>query len=309
MDLAPICLFTYNRLAETQQTVSALQKNHLAGQSTLYIFSDGWKNEEAKEKVVEVRDFLKTITGFKEIIIIEGEANKGLAKSIITGVSKIIEKHGKVIVVEDDLILTESFLDFMNQSLSKYASETKVFSVSGFCLKMDPPKNYNADMFFWGRAHSWGWGTWADRWVTVDWDIKDWESFKNNPDEIKKFTSYGTDLFKMLRNSMEGRISSWFIRFTYNQFKQGKLTVYPCLSKVINIGFVEDATNCRSYNRNVVNFDKSGKREFIFSDDLRILPPIRKQMFHYKSYSYRIVGKLLTYLMRYGIIKQNTQKI
>lgn len=307
--LAPICLFTYNRLDETIQTVESLKNNLLAKESNLFIFSDGPKDESSSHKVAEVRDYINTIEGFKTIEIIESPCNKGLATSIISGVSSVLKKFDSVIVVEDDLVLSTNFLDFMNKSLQVYKTEERVFSISGYCLKVRPPKNYLYDMFFWGRAHSWGWATWSNRWNTIDWEIKDWDSFKKNKKDISNFNSYGTDMFSMLKNSMEGKVNSWFIRFTYNQFRQNKLTVYPLQSKVINRGFIEESTHCNTYNRNTVYFDKSGLNAFRFSQEIAILQTFRKQLFHYKSYSYRVVGKILTILMQKGIIKQNSQKI
>lgn len=307
--LAPICLFVYNRIEETRLTIEALQKNYLAPESELFIFSDGYKDEIDRQKVKEVRLYIRTIKGFKSITIYESRNNKGLAPSIIAGVTKVLNIHGKVIVVEDDLLLSSNFLEYMNQSLSIYSEESKVFSISGFCLKIKKPKYYAYDVFMWGRAHSWGWATWQDRWETIDWEIKDWDTFSCNKEEIKKFNSFGTDLFRMLKNSIEGHVSSWFIRFTYNQFKQEKLTVYPFLSKVINNGFMHEATHCNSYNRNLVNFDQTDQDKYSFTSELVIDENIRKQLFHYKSYSYRIVGKLLTILMRSGIIKQKKQNV
>ncbi|MGS0525317.1 hypothetical protein ACU8V7_09110 [Zobellia nedashkovskayae] len=147
---APICLFTYNRLSETRQTVEALQKNYLAKDSNLFIFSDGPKNESSSHKVNAVREYLKSIDGFKSITIYESIENKGLANSIISGVTQVIEKYGKVIVVEDDLVLSENFLSFMNKSLTYYKTIPKVFSISGFCLKITAPKKFQYDMFFLG---------------------------------------------------------------------------------------------------------------------------------------------------------------
>jgi hypothetical protein len=305
--MAPICLFTYNRLVETRLTIESLKCNYLAMDSELTIFSDGPKNEDSIKAVQDVRNYLKTITGFKNITIIERDMNFGLAKSIITGVTQVINDFGSVIVLEDDLITSKNFLSFMNQSLKYYKYIDKVFSVSGFCLEIDKPNNLSNDAFFWGRAHSWGWATWDDRWATVDWSIADWSDFKHDRKRIKEFNSYGTDLFGMLRKSMLGKINSWYVRFNYNQFKQARLTVYPFESKVVNIGFTDSATHCDTYNRNSVLFDQSGKIDFEMPEVTEIVPSIRTQLFKYKSISYRIVGKLLTYLMKLRIIKQRVK--
>src|SRR5688572_7223408 len=120
--LAPVALFVYNRPWHTRQTVKALQNNFLADETELFIFSDGPKNDDSKAAVQEVRDYLKTIEQFKNITIIEQEKNLGLANSIISGVTEIVNKYGKIIVIEDDLISSRYFLKYMNDALDKYLS-------------------------------------------------------------------------------------------------------------------------------------------------------------------------------------------
>ncbi|MDT0642311.1 glycosyltransferase [Zunongwangia sp. F363] len=309
MDFAPICLFTFNRLEETKTTVESLSNNLLSSESELFVFSDGPRNDIEKLKVQEVRDYLREINGFKKIEIYESEINKGLAKSIIEGVSKIIEVHGKVIVVEDDLILSKNFLSFMNQSLNEYANTEDIFSVSGFSFKIKPPKDYSLDAYVWGRAHSWGWATWNNRWGTIDWEIRDFEKFKIDKKLQREFNKYGSDLSNMLLASMEGRVDSWFIRFTYNQFKKGKYTVFPVQSKVVNNGFMQNATHTNTYNRIKVLFDESEEVAFNFPKDISIDSTIGRSVYRYKSLGYRITGKFLTILMKVGLIKQRKTTI
>lgn len=114
MKLAPITLFVYNRPDHTNKTIEALKKNKFAKESELFIFSDGPKKQEDASKVKEVRKYLKTIDGFNDVFIKESEKNKGLANSIISGVTEVINKYRKVIVLEDDLITSPVFLEYMN---------------------------------------------------------------------------------------------------------------------------------------------------------------------------------------------------
>ena len=175
--LSPICLFTYNRLDETRQTVEALKRNFLAPLSCLYIFSDGPKDETITQKVNEVRQYIKTIGGFKAIKIFESPVNRGLAKSIIDGVTQIIEKYGRVIVLEDDLITSPNFLDFMNYALEFYQNKERVLSISGYSFSINYPNDYKYDVAIGFRASSWGWATWKDRWNKIDWRVNDYSSF------------------------------------------------------------------------------------------------------------------------------------
>src|SRR5690606_5372017 len=157
-ELSPICLFTYNRLYETKQTVDSLKKNNLAKESVLYIFSDGWKNENSKISVQAVRNYLDTITGFKEIYVIKNSINKGLAKSITDGVSKVLDLFETVIVLEDDIITSPNFLDFMNQALFFYSGDKSIQTISGYT----PLVKLKEDNFKFDRPFPWGWATWKE---------------------------------------------------------------------------------------------------------------------------------------------------
>ncbi len=301
---APICLFTYNRLAETVQTIEYLKKNFFAQQSELFIFSDSYKDEKSRHKVEAVRNYIRTVDGFKSIHIFEMQTNMGLAKSIISGVNKVITEYGKVIVLEDDLITSTNFLDYMNQALDYYEDNSKVFSVAGYSIKVTPPDNFKSDVYFKGRATSWGWATWKDRWQSVDWQLKDIDVFLSSNSRKRKMRRHGDDLLKMLSDHIKGRNDSWAIRFAYNQIKGNKLTVAPIISKVRNIGFGGEATHCKAvYSRDKVLFDISGKRDFSFAAKTQLEPIIERQLRLHSSKFQRAIGKVLNYLISKKIIK------
>jgi len=177
MELSPIILFVYNRLQHLQKTIVYLLRNHLASQSVLYVFSDGPKDAADGDKVTEVRDYIKTVRGFKEIIISENETNLGLAYSIIKGVTQVINLHGKVIVLEDDQIVAGDFLSFLNDSLEYFRDDDRIFSISGYTPKVTIPVGYHDEIFLFQRTSSNGWGTWVNRWNSVDWNVSDFETF------------------------------------------------------------------------------------------------------------------------------------
>jgi len=236
-DLAPIIIFTYRRVIN--KTIDTLRANTLATHSHLYIFSDGNKNEKDLEDVEEVRKYLRTIKGFKSIHIIESPKNKGLANSIISGVSRVMDKYGKVIVLEDDLIVSNDFLEYMNDTLNFYKSDKRIWSISGYSPNLPCLENYNDDLYLSLRGSSWGWATWQNRWDKVDWEIKDFEKLKQNKSLQNKFNLAGNDMYKMLELQMSGVIDSWFIRNFYTQFRQKSYTIYPKKSKIINDGFTD----------------------------------------------------------------------
>ncbi len=244
---APITLFVYNRLDHTRQTVESLRKNELAQESDLFIFSDGPKNPETAKEISEIRDYLKTITGFKSITVIEREKNIGLANSIIDGVTDIVTKYGKIIVLEDDLVTSPYFLSYMNQGLDMYEHEDKVASIHGY---MYPTKDALPETFFIRGADCWGWATWK----------RAWNIFEPNGqkllDEIieqklQKQFNFGNsyDYLRMLKGQIAKRNNSWAVRWYASAFLKHKLTLYPGTSLVKNIGF--DGTGTHSSDTNI----------------------------------------------------------
>lgn len=236
MKLAPVVIFTFNRLEHTKKTIEELKINILAEETEIFIFSDGPRTEEENKKVELVRQYIRNIDGFKSVEIIESKNNKGLAKSVIEGVTEIINKYEKVIVLEDDLVTSKFYLKYMNESLELYEKRNDIWSISGYGPDIDIPSTYKEDVYITRRGSSWGWATWKDRWNSIDWDIKEYSEFRTDKKEIDKFNEFGKDLSPMLEDQIKGRIDSWAIRWVFNQYKKDMWTIYPIKSLVRNIG-------------------------------------------------------------------------
>lgn len=297
-DCAPVAFFCFRRINETKKAMASLSENYLAEQTVLYVFSDGARNLDEVDEVNEVRSYLSTIKGFKEVIIEESLENKGLANSVIDGVGKVTKKHGKVIVVEDDLVTSRNFLDFMNQALMAYKSSHKVLSVSGFTLNLK--KLSNTDDYYVGyRASSWGWGTWEDRWNEIDWSLSDYSSTVSDQRFRKRFLLGGSDMLQMLKNQNSGKIDSWAIRFCYHQAKFDMVTIFPMISKVVCIGFGSSATHTIYGRRFSTPLDPGDKRKFSFTGLLEIDREIAKQFRSKFSIHARALDKVLGGIFRF----------
>ena len=249
-NLAPIILFCYNRPWHTEQTLEALSRNELAEQSVLYIYCDGAKenaSDEMRQKITEVRQVVRKRQWCKEVHIVEAEKNKGLANSIIDGVTEVVNRHGKVFVLEDDLVSSPYMLKFVNQALDYYQDCAGVFSVSVNrppLSKMQIPEDYPYDVFACLRSYSTGWGTWKDRWEKVDWTMDDFDRCKQNPDMLRALCRLGDDFPPMMQMQEDGKIDSWAVRFGFAHFKHHAVAILPCKSYVTNIGF--DGTGTHS---------------------------------------------------------------
>jgi hypothetical protein len=242
MTFAPIALFVYNRPAHTRQTVEALLKNELAGESDLFIFSDAPKKPEAVAAVQEVREYIKTVGGFKSVSIVERDENLGLANSIIDGVTSVVNERGRIIVLEDDLVTSPYFLRFMNDALDMYEREESVISIHGY---MYPVMDKLPETFFLRGADCWGWATWKRGWELFEPDGgKLLASLKSQHLE-REFNFGGSyDYLEMLDSQVKGENDSWAIRWYASAFLKNKLTLYPGRSLVLNIGNDSSGTHC-----------------------------------------------------------------
>ena len=238
---APIVLFVYNRLWHTQQTVEALQKNKLASESELFIYSDDAKNEDARVSVDEVRKYIDNITGFKKNTVIKRDKNWGLANSIIDGVTQIVNEYGRIIVLEDDLVTSPYFLKFMNEGLTLYENEDKVASIHGYIYPIDNLP----DTFFIKGADCWGWATWKEAWDIFEPNgqkILDDLKSRRLEKEADFNNSYG--FTQMLKDQINGKNNSWAVRWYMSAFLKDMLTLYPGKSYVQNIGNDDSGTHC-----------------------------------------------------------------
>lgn len=241
MMYSPIVLFVYNRPYQTNEVLTSLSKCMYADESELYIFSDEAKKEAAKENVDKVRSIIndeKWTKMFKQVHVVEAESNKGLAKSVISGVTSVIKEHSRVIVVEDDNRVACDFLDYMNRALDFYKDNKKIGFIGAYKVPIDIPEDYKHDVFVMGRGSSYSWATWEDRWDLVDWEVKDYEQFRNDKKMRKAFNEYGSDRAAMLDSQMTNpNFNSWAIRFGYAMFKNNMLAVLPVKTRVENTGF------------------------------------------------------------------------
>lgn len=252
MSFSPIVLFTYNRPLHTKRTLDALALNPEAKDSDLYIYCDGSKLENDAEnliKIKEVEDIIKNEDRFKTVHVTISKKNKGLAKSIIEGVTFVVNKHGKVIVLEDDIVTSKGFLKFMNDSLKLYEDNDKVMHISGY---MYPNAINLPETFFFNVPLCWGWATWSSAWRHFNNDsVFLWNKLKSEK-LFAKFNKFGSDyLSAQLAHNISGKLNTWFIKWHASVLLQNGFTLYPKQSLVQNIGF----DNSGAHNGTHVEFN------------------------------------------------------
>lgn len=241
MPLAPVLLFVYNRPYHTRKTIEALLVNEIASETDLIIYSDA-STDLFNDKILETRNYIKSVIGFRSIVIIERSKNWGLARNIIDGVTSVINQYGKVIVLEDDLVVSPYFLKYMNEALDFYEKEEQVICIHGYVY---PVKQRLPETFFIKGADCWGWATWKRGWDLFCPDGKLLLDKINKHNLKKEFDFEGSyPYYKMLREQVKGNNNSWAIRWYASAFLNNKLTLYPGTSLVSQIGMDGSGTHC-----------------------------------------------------------------
>ena len=242
ISLAPLLLFVYNRPDHTRRTIAALSDNYLASATRLIVFSDGPKSADDVKHVNQIRRSLREVHAFKSVTVIERDTNMGLSASIIDGISQVIKAEGHAIVVEDDIVTSPYFLEYMNNGLSYYEKDDRVISIHGYSY---PTAAHLPSIFFLRGADCWGWATWRRGWEQFEPDAERMLIALKRQGLERVFDRGGFRFLSMLKNQAAGIIDSWAIRWHAAAFLAGKLTLYPGCSLVHNTGNDDSGTHCR----------------------------------------------------------------
>lgn len=292
---APILLFVYNRPLHTRQAVESLMNNAIAKETDLFIYSDAAKKETDHDNVAKVREYIHGITGFASITITERQENYGLARNIIEGVTDVVNNYGRVIVLEDDLIVAPYFMQFMNDALDTYRDEPQVGHIQAYDFTNDPTL---PDTFLIKFTGSWGWGTWARAWKHFNPDgkalLKELEERKLS----RIFDFNGSYKFtRMLRRQTEGKNNSWAIRWNASLFLAGILSLNVGRSLVQNNGFDGSGTNCgggRLYQSDMY----TGRLKVVKIEDIRENTAAREAFARYYRRTNSFMAKAIRRIRR-----------
>jgi hypothetical protein len=242
MSLAPIALFTYNRPSHTARVIESLLANPEAAASDLHIVSDAAKEPAAAGAVSEARSFIRSVRGFRSVTIVEREQNLGLAKSIVDGVTRLCDSHGRAIVLEDDIVVSPFFLRFLNEALERYAGEARVTSIGAY---MYPARGTLPETFFLRLPESWGWGVWKRSWTLYEPEGAPLLAEIRRRNLAHEFDVDGSHGYtRMLEDQLNGKNDSWAVRWHAKTFLRGGLTLYPGRSLTQNIGTDGSGVHC-----------------------------------------------------------------
>ena len=240
--LAPVVIFCYRRPNHLRRTIEGLMGCEGFEQSPIIVYCDGAKSEQDRSAVLATREVAKSILGDRAEYYF-CDTNQGLARSIIAGVGDVVGRYGRVIVVEDDLLVSPFFLRYMNEGLSLYENDAKVASIHAYLYPTQDPM---PETFFLLGSNCWGWATWARAWAIFNANGAELANALKQQQIVRKFNLDGSyPYFQMLLGQIAGKNNSWAVRWHASAYLAGMLTLYPGRTLVENIGMDGSGEHCR----------------------------------------------------------------
>ena len=239
----PVMVVAFNRPGMLKETLSNLSRCENLDDREIHLYVDGPRNVADESKINAVIEVAKEWGA--DLKIKRRNTNLGGVPNMIAAVSEMLEQYGRVIIIEDDILVSRSFLTFMDAALARYENNSKIWAINGYVdPKMTLPRLYKKDYFLAPRHSAWGWGTWKDRWAAVDFEIKDWTMRRSDESLVRELNVAGGDIVKMLDAEAAGELNAWDVQCTYYMRKNGLYTLRPRLTMTKNNGFGTECEHC-----------------------------------------------------------------
>ena len=243
MDFAPIVMISFNRSDLVSMSMRNVSLANGVEHHDIYMFIDGPREGNVRDLEENNRIF-QIVSAYRERLprlrIIRREKNYGCRGNIVDAITQIITKYGRSIIIEDDILISRTFLEYMNQALSFYECDKRIWSINAYQSPyLQIPKDYPYDVYLNPVNMCWGWGTWSDRWCQVDFDLTEWPTDKEKREIVEKLNRAGRQIIPMLEAQYAGRLKTWDVQCTYYAVKHGLMSVEPRFQLSKNIGFLE----------------------------------------------------------------------
>jgi hypothetical protein len=210
----PILFIAYTRTKYLKKSITNImnEKDRL-----IYVSIDKVEHQQKKkfEENSKLISDIKKLSNYKIIIHINDE-HLGLRKNVKESVSRVLEKHSKIIVCEDDVVVDINGLRIFDYLLDRYENEPRVAHVSIYNrVPIDQVSNSNDDVRFSNIPETYIWGTWKNKWTYYDDNLsKNLKILKLKNIKQKVGTWIGAITWKLhIWEAKVGIVDSWAYRW------------------------------------------------------------------------------------------------
>ena len=244
--LTPILVIGFNRPKALKKLLSKLD---LTDGRRIYISIDGPRNSAESIKVKKVQKLAEEYAQANRHLEIQLkflDSNLGCKVGVSSAIDWAFESENALIILEDDIIVSEEFFKYMDMSLKNFESESQIWHISGFSPLLPPylhPTSYQTNF-----AHVWGWGTWKNRWVKYDRDLSGFEPTSLSHTKTLKEAPLSDNAHEFFRRNLvackEG-FDTWDFQWQFTIWSNGGLAISPGERLSGNSGFGPTASHTK----------------------------------------------------------------
>lgn len=233
--LSPIALFLYRRDEALPDKLANWRRMRGFAEAPKYIHIDGAKTDADRTSVASVRKQIED-ADLPNTQIIARTRNYGARRNIVTGVTDVLRKHDRVIVMEDDLHFGPATLDWFNAGLRAYADTPRVMHIAAQMYDVPRIAKKGRAVFFYHPTVS-GWATWRRAWSHYDDQAPAARAFLESRAGRRHFEVGGAMRYsQMLRQADASESDAWDIYWHAAVIAANGLTLNPPIGYVRNEG-------------------------------------------------------------------------
>lgn len=236
-------LLAYNRPERLTGLIDALRP--LAPQ-LVYVAVDGPKpgDDADAARVHKTQDAVAGIDWTTHIHTRFRPSNVGLRASVADAVTWATTEHGRVIVMEDDIVPGPHVIPYLEYMLEQYGADERVMHVSGYNVvpagRFSRPDERSRLTPY---PESYVWATWDRAWALYD-DALSWPAPGDGP-ALRRITGSWPAAHRWAQNfadARRGRISSWAYRWIASMWAHDAVTINPNVNLATYVGH-DDGTH------------------------------------------------------------------
>ena len=237
---ASLVMIGFNRPEIQRKTLERVAKAEDSDKRDIYVFIDG-PRKGRDDDVANAQKVFEVFKEFRELklprmTIRKREVNLGCRGNIIASITEVINKTDRVIVVEDDILVSETFFTYHDSALDMYEGDKRIWCINAYVHdRMKLPWSYSKDVFLTRRFMCFGWSTWKDRWNDVDFDLKCWPEFSADPSNLKFMNDCSTMLLPAVKMQLENP-NTWDVQCSFHIARKKMYSINPRYSLTKNNG-------------------------------------------------------------------------
>jgi len=236
-----IAFFIFNR---PDKTARVFEKIRQARPKKLFVIADGPRPHKQGEAELckQTREQIQ-VDWDCELKTHFSDVNMGCKDRISSGITWVFTQVEEAILIEDDVMMDESFFTYCDELLEKYRNDARVGMIAGVNIFQKPFTNDS--YFFSNEGGIWGWATWKRAWNLYDVKIPYWKEYSESED-FKKLPLPENE--REIRKKQWDAVAfedfdTWDYQWTLTLLKNHMLSVIPNTNLIYNIGFDKSGTH------------------------------------------------------------------